>query len=201
MTLSRKTSFVTVLVLSASLHGVARACSPVPPPDAHTIDTALADTDRVAPSVPVLREVTLSQDHGSPRGDSCGDLSSLSISLAAPATDDVTPADRMGYRFEVTDGVLPAGLTLPTGPVRAERATTFVYVYGESNADVRFTLRVYAVDEAGNESAAPASMTVVGHHEAGCSATGRSPSAISILGALGVLGVVGRRRRGAPAAR
>lgn len=170
----------------------ARACSLAPGPTQHEIDATLAATDKQGPSKPVIRTVTLRQDHDSPPGDSCGDLSFLTIELD-PVTDDHSPANKLGYEIEVVSGKLPRALSLPAyavrPPVEYGDATHPVlsFVFGESNQDVRFSLRVTAVDEAGNRSDASVAVEETG--AAGCATTGNAPiSGGSIGGALLVWG-------------
>lgn len=165
----------------------ARACSLAPGPTKHEIDTSLQATDTQPPSQPVIRSITLTQDHDSPPGDSCGDISFLSIELD-PVTDDRSPAGKIGYEIEVVSGKLPRALSLPTYAVRPPEYgvapnPVLGFVFGESNQDVRFALRVTAVDEAGNRSAASLAVEETG--AAGCSATGGGPvTAGSVGGAL-----------------
>lgn len=69
-------------------------------------------------------------------------------------TDDRTDAEHMGYRVEVVAGHAPSDPTWPTGPVRALGGTLyFHWVDGGSDDQeaVDFTLRIRAVDLAGNE--------------------------------------------------
>lgn len=183
----------------------ARACSLAPGPTKHEIDASLAATDKQPPSKPVIRSVTLTQDHDSPPGDSCGDLSFFSIELD-PVTDDHSPADKIGYEIEVVSGKLPKALSLPAYAVRPpneySNATHPVlsFVFGESNEDVRFSVRVTAIDEAGNRSDASSALEETGDKELpGCAATGGPISGGSVGGALLVWGatlaLLRRRKR------
>lgn len=173
----------------------------MPPPEAHPIDTAKQATDSVAPSAPVITEVTLRQAHGGGNGISCGPSSSLTIALAAE-TDNTSPADKLGYEIELVSGTLPTGITLPTGPVRANDSfdpPKLVWLFGESNQDVTFSLRVTAVDEAGNRSTASAAVEEIGH-ATGCSVGGASAASSGTTALLFVAALaIVRRRRGAPA--
>jgi hypothetical protein len=136
----------------------ARACSKVAPAP-HAFDQAEAAVDSTPPSAPSawLAQVRWPAPEG---GASCDGLGFISIGVD-PAYDDRTPADAMGYRFEIVDGRPPRGLQLPAGPVRlfGEGGGRAVELYwsadGEGEESVSFRLAVYAVDRAGNESARP----------------------------------------------
>lgn len=169
---SRTAALASALLL-ACVALPAHATVYVPPPEAHAIDTTKQATDTTAPSAPVITELTLAQAHGGGNGVSCGPSSSLTIVLASE-TDNASAADKLGYEIELVAGKLPTGITLPTGPVRANQSSNppkLLWVFGESNEDVTFSLRVTAVDEAGNRSSASAAVEETGH-ATGCSVGG-----------------------------
>lgn len=183
----RRALLAALVLVSLSLLAPPRAtaCSIVPGPTPHTIDASLAAQDTTPPSTPVVTQVRLVQDHDSPPGDSCGDLSSLVIDLA-PVTDNLSTADKIGYEINVVEGRLPRALTLPVaavrpGPYSSMSPPSLIFVFGASNENVDFKLSVTAIDEAGNRSAASLPMQEIGR--AGCNASGSSanPSSLSLL--------------------
>jgi hypothetical protein len=85
-------------------------------------------------------------------GDSCGDVTNANITNLA--TDDMTPADRIGYRVAVVAGKSPAGFDVPSGVVNWAHSDASVWIHWSGiGDDVDFTLELVAVDAAGNESA------------------------------------------------
>lgn len=176
----------------------ALACSLAAGPIDHEIDATLKATDTSPPSTPTIQSVVLIQDHDSPPGDSCGDISSLSIELGG-STDDHSPADKIGYEIEVVEGRVPSALTLPTQAQRPgpyNNSSTLIFTFGESNEDVWFKLRVTAIDEAGNRSA-PSNVVYENGQHTGCNAAGPTPpseAAAALLTALVTAGLVRRRR-------
>jgi hypothetical protein len=191
---------LAVLLSGSALFAAPRAlaCSLVPEPEAHTVDTALKATDTTPPARPTITLLQVIQDHDSPPGDSCGDVSSLSLELSA--TDDQSPMDKLGFELEVVGGALPKGLVLPTEAVRTTsyNANRLTWTFGESNQDFSFALRVTAIDEAGNRSTPSDVVLEEGEHElAGCSAAGPTPpaeAAGAMVTALLVAGILRSRR-------
>ncbi len=86
--------------------------------------------------------------------NSCADSGGIELGVAA--TDDVTPADALGWRIELV-GTLPDGLVQSDVAWRADEEGVVVLSWGDGSTDDQeafsFTARVYAVDSAGNESA------------------------------------------------
>jgi hypothetical protein len=145
---------LAVLVLPAVVSPArARACSfigPVP----HTIDPALVGVDQTPPNLPqpMVAQISRHDGTGCMSGDSCGDFTTANITNLA--TDDMTAPNRIGYRFAVVAGRLPAGLTLPTGVVDWALADASLWInWSGISEDFDFTLQLVAVDAAGNESA------------------------------------------------
>ena len=88
--------------------------------------------------------------------NTCDGLGSLAIS-AAP-TDDVTPATDIGYRFSLVAGALPPSFYIlldePSRAVVSDGQIWFDWSDGtDDHQPIDFTLRVVAIDRAGNESA------------------------------------------------
>lgn len=195
----RRGTSLRSLLAGAAVLGVALPASAtvnMQPPPTHTIDTTKQATDTVAPSAPVITEVTLQQAHGGGNGISCGPSSSLTISLGA-VTDNASPADKLGYEIELVSGKLPSGVTLPTGPVRANDSfdpPKLVWRFGESNQDVTFSLRVTAVDEAGNRSSASAAVEETGQ-ATGCRVGGDASASGGATALLFVAALAIARRR------
>jgi len=181
----------------------ALACDPVPEPTEYLARPALAAEDTTPPSTPEIGEAILRQRRPEllETQSRCGSLSSFQIVFAPSSTDDRTAPENIGYELEVVDGEPPSALHLPTTPVRFQYdwavADRFVFGFGESNEDVRFSLRVSAIDEAGNRSSASALVLVTG--EAGCSLAGQAGLAGSLPTAAPLFGLLllrlGRRRR------
>ncbi|MEL6343592.1 MAG: GlyGly-CTERM sorting domain-containing protein [Myxococcota bacterium] len=105
---------------------------------------------------------------GSISSDSCADIGSLEISFLAgedeeapeqSITGGADPQLGVGYRFAVVDGLGPIGLGVPSRPMEmffrdGRASTSFTWIDGASDIQEPFdlTLRVWAVDLAGNES-------------------------------------------------
>lgn len=128
-------------------------------------------------------------------GDSCGDFTSVAITNLA--TDDRTPADRIGYRVTLAAGALPSGFSLPGEVVNLELPDgSWWRMWPGIEADVDFTLQFVAVDAAGNESAP---QTVRIHDETGGCNVGRRHDAglgVLALAALAAAVTARPRRRG-----
>lgn len=187
-----------VAVLVAQPHR-ATACSFSQPPS--TIDPARRATDQLAPTLPAPTSVTVNRGVG-PRGaagcgqstTSCDDLGSVQIGVAA--TDDQTPAARIGYRLRVVKGSAPRDL-VPQQAIEAVSGVLFLAWLDGATDDqegLDFTLEVVAVDGAGNESA-PQSVRVQ-DGGGGCALTGRRPAGAPLaLFAAGFIVLTARRRR------
>jgi len=180
-----------------------RACKlPVLTP--HVVDPTLPAIDQAPPRLPALLSPsvgmgTLSsqQTSGCEAEDaSCDGFATFD--LTALATDDMTPPEKIGYRLSLETGTLPPGLTLPTDAVEPNSGRHIVIAWPgplpEPVAD--FTLRVVAVDAAGNESAPQ----LVSYHpiDIGCGAAADPRAAIALLAWLVAAGRRRRRRPHAP---
>ena len=101
--------------------------------------------------------------------NNCGDMGGVAIDL--DAGDDQTPTDRMGYRIELIDGVLPPALRNLIG-VELEGPTPLrLQLAFDDVPSVDATLRVIAIDAAGNEST-PSEPFAVGFDGCTLAATG-----------------------------
>ena len=199
-----------LLVAAATAAGVAsvpadaRACSLVGP-QPHIVDPALQASDQVPPTLPaplparVKRGEPPQQSGCGARESSCDDLGIIYIT--AQATDDMTPPDKIGYRLSLESGVLPAGLTLPTDAVEPGQPSDQLLLYWSDDGardqePFAFTVRIVAIDLAGNES--PPQLLLIADEPSQACAVARGrvsrpwPAGIA---ALAVLLATCRRRR------
>jgi hypothetical protein len=123
------------------------------------------------------------------------------IAFTDLATDDATAVERMGYRFTLVAGALPAGFTLPTGTVVVLISSGMMWLHWDDGAtddqeSLDFTLQIVAVDAAGNESA-PQTLRIR-DDQGGCHiAAGHGPTNVGIVFILcALLAAKLRRRRG-----
>jgi hypothetical protein len=134
------------------------ACSLVGP-QPHIVDPAMQASDQVPPALPVplparIKRGEPAQQTGcGAQVSSCDDLGIIYIT--AQATDDMTPPEKIGYRLSLGERRVAPGLTLP--PTRSSRASraTICCCTGPDGADqppFAFTVRIVAIDLAGNES-------------------------------------------------
>jgi hypothetical protein len=146
----------------------------------HTLDPEAQATDHVTPALPLPTVFKIERGHDT--GGSCGDSSCDgmgAIAISVAATDDATPTDKIGYRLTLAGGRLPEGLTLPSQAVRTLGGTDgqIWLNWGDGEGDQEpfsFTLKVVAIDLAGNESA-PQTLPVADAGSDGCRVAGRAP--------------------------
>jgi hypothetical protein len=189
----------------------ARACN-VAAPTAHVVDPAMQATDQMAPTLSPIPAPVIGRGFApagcSGSSSSCDDIGVIQIE--PKATDDMTPADRIGFRITLAAGTLPSGLTLPADTIDLPPGFPFVgltWVDGATNDQdpLDFTLSIVAVDLAGNESAPQA---VAVHDDGGGSGgsscqlsyghsgrSGRTPAPAAICLTFFALLVAARRRR------
>jgi hypothetical protein len=161
-----------VVVLAAvqmgalAFSGRAHACSPLGH-TAHTVVPSMQATDHVPPTLPAIPDAGVHRSDGPSRdgcgADDCPDVGRISI--AAVATDDMTAPDRIGYRFALEAGTLPAGFSLPTSAI--EPSLSLYLIADDGDEPIDFTLRVVAIDLAGNQSA-PQTVRVYDDPGGGC---------------------------------
>ena len=156
-------SALLLIVAAAAVAGLpadARACS-ISGPIEHVVDPSMQATDQTPPTLPPNLETTIKRGMG-PQQQGCGQGSSSCddlgvITIAARATDDVTPPTRIGYRLTLAAGSTPAGLQLPSSPVEFAGGGGVALAWLDGATDdqepINFTLQVVAIDLAGNESA------------------------------------------------
>jgi hypothetical protein len=146
-----------VVLAGLVLHaGRASACY-LEPTLLHRIDPELARVDTVAPGRPVVVAVEVLRRSGLTCGvetcveNSCGDTGTVLIDLA-PTSDDRTPSAEIGYRLEWLDGVVPQSMRELVGVNLAGRAPLLLRPSFAEVLTLDATLRVVAIDAAGNES-------------------------------------------------
>jgi hypothetical protein len=193
-----------VLALAAR-PGPARACSLVGLTPA-TIDKSLQAVDHTPPSLPAIPPPVITRGHG-PANQGCGGGSTAAscddigeLAFTVMGTDDMTPAAHLGYSFSLVDGNLPEGFSLPLAPVEPQSATSIVlsWVDGALNGQdsIAFTLRIVALDGAGNESV-PRLVDIRNGSSGACRVAprGRPPGAVVLVAAAAAVLAARRRRR------
>jgi hypothetical protein len=152
--------WVGALLLGPFWTGVASAdagCLYVPT-EYHRVDVELGSTDTSAPEAPVLVEVAAFRRNGmtctlaSCVANSCGNTGTVRIALA-PAADERTPVDELGYRLVLVSGVLPASMKELVGVGLAGDRPVFLRPAFEEVPALDVMLAAVAIDAAGNESA------------------------------------------------
>jgi hypothetical protein len=187
-------SVVAVGLLAPSAQ--AQACK-LPELTPRVVDPLLQAADASPPRLPALLSPSIAtgalskeQATGCDAEEaSCNNVATFD--LAALATDDMTPPEKIGYRLSLETGTLPPGLTLPTDAVEPNSGRHIIIAWPgplpERVAD--FTLRVVAVDAAGNESAPQlVSFKTI---DVGCEAAADPRAGIALLAWL----FAARRRR------
>lgn len=146
---------IVALLLAPSIPRPTGACSPLATGTyPHTLDAAFA-SDTTAPSVTVSGSFSLIEDSGENGGGGCGTVDCGNggnyIAIQPTATDDQTPAARIGYRFAIAAGQPPQGLDLPATAVGNDYgAEMLLPYYGAPGAPFSFDLEIRAVDLNGN---------------------------------------------------
>lgn len=193
---------IAIAAVTAWPPAPARACS-VAGPGPHVVDPALRATDQTPPTFPAPVSYEVSRGTQSSGGCSHNTCDGVGfIYLSADATDDATPSERIGYRLSREDGTLPTGLILPHGAIEPAQSGPGLALFWDSGAGdgdepIDVTLRVVAIDLAGNESA-PQIVRVHDDPGGGCgiargggSRTGRAALVMAAL----LLAARRRRRR------
>src|SRR5262245_33675167 len=187
------------LVLAAPFFpGRARACS-LAHPEQFAVDPAQVGVDQTPPQLaqPIVSDVQKLEPLGGGCQPKCG--WEHSAKLTNLATDDMTAADRIGYRVTLVSGPAPGpttGLTVPS----LTRSTDSLTLYWDGDDDFDYTIQLIAIDAAGNESA-PRTVQIssgsggcsVGHRRTGDAFT------LAIL-ALALASARARRLRSVPGA-
>jgi len=196
-----------VVLVIASMAGAvalpsrARACSSAGDTP-HLLDPAMQGIDQMPPTLAPLpapqitRGKAPEQSGCTTSASSCDDLGSIGLSLQA--SDDVTPPTQIGYRLTLAAGSLPADLALPGGAIESLGGMLWLrWVDGatDDQEPIDFTLRVVAIDLAGNESA-PQTVRVTDGSGGGCTvARHRTPCRGLVFVATAALLLAARRRR------
>jgi hypothetical protein len=176
----------------------ARACSFVGP-GPYVVDASMQATDQVAPTLEPITVARLQRGvktGGCMSGSSCDGTGSLVLSGAA--SDDVTPATDIGYRFSLVAGALPPSFSIlldrPSTVFVSDGELWFNWADGtEDHAPIDFTLQVVAIDRAGNESA-PQTVRV-SDDPGGCAIARPRLPARGLVWATGVVMLLVARRR------
>jgi hypothetical protein len=181
----------------------AHACD-FPRPTAHLIDPAAQSVDHTPPTTPALTIEKIQRGQG-PRNDGCGSSASScddfgTITLSNPATDDMTPVEKIGYRFTLVSGSFPVGFAIPTDTIDMPIVDGHTWIHWIDGAEdeqdsIDFTLQIVAVDSAGNQSA-PQTLRIR-NDQGGCGvmpARGDAPIEAAILFCVAIAATVRRRR-------
>ena len=188
------------LAAAALNPAAARACS-VPGTSPYMVDASMQATDQVPPTLPRLSIASLQRGKAQEgcTVNSCEGIGSLAI--AGAATDDVTPDTGIGYRFSLVAGALPPSFSIlldqPSGATVSDGEIWFHWDDGatDDQETIDFTLRVIAIDAAGNESA-PQTVRVTDDPGGACAIAPARASARQIAWvALAALCLASRRRR------
>jgi hypothetical protein len=141
-----------ILGLLAAPADACKVGDPVP----HEVDPLAAATDQEPPGTPVVDAVDVRRGVGHGRlwplqqVTSCDDLGAVLIDVRAE--DDQTPAESLGWRREIVAGVPPEHLFAVDYDYRGE--TDLHWPDGATNEQepLSFTVRLFAIDRAGNVS-------------------------------------------------
>ena len=131
--------------------GRARACTPFAA-SLHTIDPAQVGVDQTPPRLakPVVADLQDFDTGSSGCPAKCG--SDHGATLTNLATDDMTPAEKIGYRVTLVAGAAQY-LSTNAGNAADGAADGTFRVFWDGGDDFDFTIQLVAVDAAGNESA------------------------------------------------
>lgn len=193
-----------MLVLGALHLGTpAQACS-ISPPAAFVVDPQAAASDTSGPGAPTVSVVSIKRGKGadtdyascSKSVSSCDDLGT--VTLRIQAQDDQTPREELGFKIDLVDGVAPAGLDLPSGPVRLFGENVYLH-WGDGASDDQesfaFTLEIRALDLSGNVGPASTVRVEDAGTGGGCHVLARRPlSAWPVATILMLLAIRAARR-------
>jgi len=188
------------LAAAALYPAAARACS-VRGPSPYMVDPSMQATDQVPPTLPPLSVASLQRGKAQEgcSSNSCEGVGTLAI--AGAATDDITPDYGIGYRFSLVAGALPPYFSiLLDQPSQATVSEGKLWLNWDDGATddqetIDFTLRVIAIDKAGNESA-PQTVRVTDDPGGACAiAPARAPARGLAWVAVAVLCLASRWRR------
>jgi len=195
--MNRLVSLLAGAAVVVALRADARACDPVAYLP-HTVDSSLQASDQTPPTLPAIPAPVVHRAVGSQNGCERSDCGSLgTVMIQALATDDTTAPGKIGYRFSLAAGRLPAGLTLSQTAFDAEGPTLILYFDTDNTDAIDFTLQVVAIDHAGNEST-PQTVRVFDESGAPC-AVARGPDSRDGFAAIAVVALLVAARRRRPA--
>jgi hypothetical protein len=163
---------IALLLLSQSPQAAACVLEPL---RLHHSDADLARIDTAPPDPPVVLAAEAYRRSGLTCGEdicvanNCGDLGGVAVDLSAG--DDQTPARDIGFRLELVEGNVPPALRRMLGVDLAGPTPLRVQLSFDDVPSVAATLRVIAIDGAGNESA-PSEPFQVGFDGCTLAATG-----------------------------
>jgi hypothetical protein len=163
---------IGLLLLSQSRQAAACVLEPL---RLHHSDADLARIDTAPPDRPVVLAAEAYRRSGLTCGEdicvanNCGDLGGVAVELSAG--DDQTPARDIGFRLELVEGNVPPALRRMLGVDLAGPTPLRVQLAFDDVPSVAATLRVIAIDAAGNESA-PSEPFQVGFDGCTLAATG-----------------------------
>lgn len=191
-------SVIVLAAIVAALRANAHACS-VAGPGPYMIDAAMQATDHVAPTLGPLAIAGLHRGEkttGCMEANSCDGIGWLTINVAV--SDDVTPANGVGYRFSIVAGTLPPSFSIlldqPTQVPASDGALSFSWDDGtDDHQPIDFTLQVTAIDRAGNESA-PQTLRVT-DDPGGCAIAGPGSHARALAWVVAAAFVLRNRSR------
>jgi MYXO-CTERM domain-containing protein len=195
--MKRRLSVLAIAAFVALLRSDARACDEVPSPP-HTIDSSMQAIDHTPPTLPAIPALDVYYAPTSPQGCDCGNCGENSyFGFSAVARDDMTPRTRIGYRMSLESGTLPRGVELPATAIEPNGDIVQVQFNSETVAALgNFTLRVIAIDLAGNESAPQiVVMRPASGSECSVSSARASRSGLGWLAFLALIVAAYRRRR------
>ncbi len=129
------------------------------------IDPQQKVIDFLPPDQPVVSVKSINRGRGPRRTEgrgavmtSCDDIGSIGFEIG-PVSDDLTKPAELGFLFQVVEGTLPSGLSVPAKPLVtiSEKTEYGYYLHWTDGATddqepFEFTLVVVAVDKAGNHS-------------------------------------------------
>ena len=165
---------VSMALLLLSRSEPASACV-LEPLRLHHSDASLGQIDTAPPDRPVVLAAEAYRRSGLTCGqdvcvaNNCGDLGGVAVDLRS--VDDRTPARDIGFRLELVAGDVPPALRRMLGVDLAGPTPLRVQLGFDDVPSVAATLRVIAIDAAGNESA-PSEPFEVGFDGCTLAATG-----------------------------
>jgi MYXO-CTERM domain-containing protein len=196
--MTRRLPLLCAAAFLAAPRADARACS-FAGPGPYVVDASMQATDHGAPTLGTITVARLrrgAKTGGCMEGNSCDGIGSLT--LAGAASDDVTPATDIGYRFSLVAGALPPSFSIllgqPSTVVVSDGDLWFSWDDGtEDHAPIDFTLQLVAIDRAGNQSA-PQTVHVT-DDPGGCAIARPRPHARGLVWALAAVMLLAARRR------